>query len=53
MHVDNVVQRCVAGGFLPNIARQHLTGDHVAKMTYEVFEQLELPRCEIQGQTAA
>ena len=48
MDVYDVVQGRVTTRFFPDIAGQHFAGDHVALMTNQVFQKLELARGQIQ-----
>jgi hypothetical protein len=53
VHVDDVVERCGTGGLSPDVSRQALARDHLALMSQQVFEQLELTRGELHRMSAA
>ncbi len=47
MDIDHIVERGRAGGFLPDIAGEHLTRHHLVLVAEEVFEERKLTQREI------
>jgi len=53
VHVNYIVDRGVARGFLPDLTRQHFSGDNAFGVAHEEFQKLELAGSEIEELAAA
>ena len=51
--VDHIVQRRRPGRLLPHLTRQSFARDNLALMSEQIFQQLELANCQIDGLPSA
>jgi hypothetical protein len=48
LHVNHIIQRGVAHHLLPYLPRKHFPRNDCAAVLQKVFEQVELPRCQLE-----